>query len=240
MTRPLVLLALPIAFALVACGQERADEGREVDPLATDPLVARALNDPLMIDPDLAHRNGANAAVTVPVSHALPPPRRSEEAALAAREAARLELLEEGRVPDLPAADSAKGPAGLAAARTAPAMLAAAGASDACAGRLAEGFAFAADLPRAARIMPHGMVQQAAGGTSGGCEARVIRYLTPAAGEDVLHYHFTRAARAGLSPDLFERPEGSVTARGEAGNLVVAVRAGPGGMSAVDLIWWRE
>ncbi|QIQ86643.1 hypothetical protein [Erythrobacter sp.] len=243
MIRRFAPLALAPLFALAACGSQ--DEAPARDPLTADPLLAAALNDPLMVDPDLSWRNEANAAVTIPASHALPPLTRSDEAALAAREAARLELLEEGSVPDLPSPAAHPGPSGLADARTAPAMLEAAGAPAACAERLDEGFAFAADLPDAARIMPHGMVQQAAGGGAG-CEARVIRYLTPAAAEDALQYHVTRAARAGLSPKLFEEPERSLAAAdgegedGVEGNLIVAVRPGPGGMSAVDLVWWRR
>ena len=192
---PLFALACALPLALGACADEQAAPPRP-DPLAADPLAARALHDPLMIDPDLSLSTQANAAVTLPASHALPPLVADEEAALAAREAARLDLLKDGRVPDLPAPSSGRGPAGLAGARTAPAMLKAAGAPAACAGTLAEGFGYAADLPQSARIMPHGMVQQAAGSTGGECEARVIRYLTPAAGEDALHHHFIRAERA--------------------------------------------
>lgn len=239
MIRRLASLAVAPMLALAACGSQPERPAR--DPLAADPLLAAALHDPLMIDPDLSWRSEANAAVTIPASNALPPFARSDEAALAAREAARLELLEGGSVPDLPTPAVFPGPSGLAEARTAPAMLDAAGAPARCAEGLAEGFAFAADLPPPARIMPHGMVQQAAGGGAG-CEARVIRYLTPAAAEDALQYHFTRAARARLSPKVFEEPERSlaaVDAEG-GGNLVVAVRPGPGGMSAVDLVWWRE
>ncbi|MEE4337218.1 hypothetical protein [Erythrobacter sp.] len=254
MVRRAALLLL--ATALGACAEERGDGPRD-DPFAADPLLARALNDPLMADPDLAYRNEANAAVTIPAGHALPPFARTDEAALAAREAARLELLEGGRVPDLPdaAPDAAPeralgaGPAGLGEARTAADMLAAAGAPERCAEGLEEGFAFAADLPAAARLMPHAMVQQAAGGERAGgeraggraspCAARIVRYLTPAAGEDVLHYHFVRAGRAGLSPRLRDAPERLLVGQGDRERLVLAVRKGPGGMTAVDLVWWR-
>jgi len=229
-------LVLAHALALAGCGEEPAAKTGG-DPLAADPLLAAALHDPLMTDPDLSHRNEANAVLTVPASHALPPLRRSEEAAQAAREAARLELLEGGRIPELPRAGAAKGPDGFAGAPTASAMLAAAGAPGRCTRGLEAGFAFAADLPAMARIMPHGMVRAAAGGTA--CGARAVRYLTPAAGEDVLQYHFTRAARAGTAPRLHDAPVRMVAASGEGGAMLVAVGAGPGALTAVDLVWWR-
>jgi hypothetical protein len=225
-----------IALALASCGEEPGAYERNSDLLDADPLLSAALHDPLMADPDLSHRNEANAAVTVPASHALPPLLRSDDAARAAREAARLELLEGGRIPELPR-PAGKGPAGFAGARTAGAMLAAAGAPARCVEGLEEGFAFAADLPPIAGIMPHGMVQVAAG--SADCGARAVRYLTPAATEDVLQYHFTRARRAGAAPRLHDAPERMVSASGDGGAMLVAVREGPGGLTAVDLAWWK-
>jgi len=231
---PIALVAL-----LAACGAEE-EVLRKDDRFGTDPLVARALNDPLMADPDLAYRNEANAAVRISPGHALPFMQATPQDAAAAREAARLELLEAGTIPDLPTPANFPGPQRLAEARDAPAMLAAAGAPAACAEALEEAFAIAGDLPGPAAIMPHGMVQQAAGQDRGTCRSRVVRYLTAAAGEDVLQYHFTRAARAGLGPTLFDEPEPSIGAGSEAGNLVIAVRPGPYGMSAVDLVWWES
>jgi len=50
-----------LCLLLAACApRERAGAGEEA-ALARDPVVARALHDPLMSDPDLASRNEANA-----------------------------------------------------------------------------------------------------------------------------------------------------------------------------------
>ena len=79
-------------------------------------------------------------------------------------------------------------------------LLGAVGAPGACAGALKEDFALAASLPPAAMIPPRAMVVQAGGSQARGCALRILRYLTPAAPEDVLQYHHVRASRAGFAP----------------------------------------
>jgi len=72
--RHVVLLALSI---LLASCSDAPGGGGGADPLASDPVVARALHDPLMSDPDLSARNAANALLGFADDTALPliPPR---------------------------------------------------------------------------------------------------------------------------------------------------------------------
>ena len=124
------LVYLAPVLAVFACADESA-----VEPDAVvnnvDPYIARALNDPLMVDPDLAYRNEANAAITIGYDHALPSFKQTEETASAARETARLALLEEGPIPDLPL-PSGQGPASLAESYSVEAVLDALDAPMAC------------------------------------------------------------------------------------------------------------
>lgn len=233
MRRATVLVFLML---LAACADASGDEGAS-DPLASDPIVARALHDPLMSDPDLSARNAANALLGFADETALPLIPATPGAAQAAREAGRLELLEAGAIPPLPAPVAASGPIPRSGA-TAKELLAALGAPDTCAGALTEGFGWAADLPQVAAIMPRGMVVQAAGARSAPCSLRIIRYQTAAASEDVLQYHFTRAARAGLQPTRHAEPVSGIAARGKDGAaLVVGVRRVATGHTAVDLLY---
>lgn len=232
------VLSCVLCVLLAACSVDTEPGGTPADSPTRDPLVARALHDPLMSDPDLSARNGANALVGAASGTALPLLPATPEAAQAAREAGRLELREGGEIAPLPvpvAPDGAIPAAGAGAAD----LLAALAAPESCTAALGEGFGWAADLPQTAAIMPQGMVVQAGGADAAPCKLRIIRYLTPAAPEDVLQYHFTRAARAGLSPSHHaEDGRSGIAGRGKDGAaLVVAVSTIATGHTAVDLLY---
>ena len=225
-------------LALIACeGADAPGEGSVVN--AVDPLVARALNDPLMVDPDLAHRNEANAAITIGHDHALPSFRGDDASANRARETARLELQEEGPMEELPAPGTDGDLVSLAEVWDVAGVLEALAVPAGCRTRITGSFAFAADLPQAARIMPHGMVRVAAAADAGGCSLRLIRYTTPAAIEDVLQYHYNVAERAKLAPLYFESPERIVRGERSGATLEVHARPGSGNLTHVDLAFWQ-
>lgn len=230
---PLVCLTL-----VAACAPAKQAAAPDEALIATDPVVARALHDPLMSDPDLASRNEAAAAIGFADSAALPVLAGSGEAAAAAREAMRIELLESGTLPDLPAASKAAGGAVLGPMSGPGELLAAVGAPPACGRRLKEDFALAAKLPPAAQIPPRAMVVQAGGSDAQGCGLRILRYLTPAVTEDVLQYHFVLARRAGLNPVRHAAPDDSIAANGKgAERLAVHVRKAANGLTGVTLVY---
>ena len=229
--------AIVLCLALAACSP--APNGRADSPAgAIDPVVARALHDPLMSDPDLSARNDANAVLGLPAPGALPVFTATPVAARAARDAARLELLAGGAIPDLPpASDNPQGKA-LGMAASAADLLAALGAPASCAARLEQGFAWSADLPPVAAIMPHGMVMQSGGAAEAPCRLRIVRYQSPAVPEDVLAYHYARAERAGLTGTRHAAPEAMITTSNFGGErLVVHARLAANGMTAVDLLY---
>lgn len=232
-------LSIPLMCLMAAACTDPAEQAAsDAALIVQDPVVARALHDPLMSDPDLASRNEANAAIGFADSGALPVFAGSSEAASAAREALRLELLEAGPIPDLPfphdgASGKSLGP------MTGPAtLLAAVGAPAGCAQSLKEDFALAASLPPVAAIPPRAMVVQAGGAEAGGCRIRIVRYVSAAPREDVLQYHFTRAVRAGLYARRYAEPEDSIAATGQGGETLVAhVRKAPNGLTGVTLVY---
>ena len=221
---------------LAACSAgERGSDAEK--PLAGDPMVARALYDPLMSDPDLSALNEANAVLGFAGDNALPVLPARPQAAQAAREAGRLELIEGDAFAPLPSPAPGLGPISGREASAAE-LLAAVGAPASCTAQLEQGFAWAASLPPAAAIMPHGMVVRAAGADTAGCTLRIIRYHTPAAGADVLEYHFTRAVRAGLQPLRYAEGGESLAARAAGGEAwAVAVRGAASGLTEVDLLY---
>lgn len=234
------LLALLAPIALGGCGGDRPSEEPQFDR-TRDPLVARALADPLMSDPDLAYRNEANSAITLRFDHLLPPLAASDEATERARNAVRVELLKGGPIPEIPAAFAAgNGPKSFAAIATADVMLREAGGPIRCAKSLSEGLVFAADMPASAAIIPHGMTQQAAGADATGCSVRIVRYLAPVGGSEVIEWHYTLAERARLRPVIYGEAEMALVGEGRKETLVVQARPGPGGLTAVDLVHWRN
>lgn len=235
MRRACVLSLASILAVACSPGEPGADPA--VATLKRDPLVARALNDPLMSDPDLATVNEANAVLGFAGESALPVLSATPEAAQAAREAGRLELVEDGDIAPLPPPSTGLGPV-TGRGATAAELLGALGAPESCRAALAQGFGWAAALPAAASIMPHGMVVRAAGADTPPCKLRLIRYHTPAAAPDVLEYHFARAERAGLKPLRYADRGESLVARAAGGEaFVVAVRPTASGLSEVDLLY---
>lgn len=226
-----------LCLMLAACSPAPG-EGGDTAALASDPVVARALHDPLMSDPDLSARNEANAVVASAWSSAMPVFAATPERSREAREAARLELLEGGAIPDLPPARAEPKRKPLGVMASAADLVAALDAPASCAAQLEQGFIWSADLPQAAAIMPHGMVVQAGGAALAPCKLRIIRYRTPAAPEDVLAYHYARAVRAGLGVVRYAVPEDIIAASNTEGkSLVVHVRPAANGMTGVDLLY---
>lgn len=233
-----VLILVACLGLLAACAPTGDAPASGEALIATDPVIARALHDPLMSDPDLASRNEAAAAIGFADSAALPVLAGSSETAAAAREAMRIELLESGALPDLPPASKARGPALLGPMSGPLELLAAVGAPGTCARGLTEDFALAANLPPAAAIPPRAMVVQAGASKAKGCALRIVRYLTPAAPEVVLQYHHVRARRAGLAPTRHAAPGDSIAATGKGvERLTVSLRKAANGLTGVTLVY---
>lgn len=235
--RSLFLAALAIT-SIAACSQEAQDEPREI--LTQDPQLARALDDPLMVDPDLSWRNEASSVVAIRNGHPLPALGVRDDLVSRARETARLELLDDGPIPSLPAFAAGDAGISLAAATTADEMVEAVGARVDCVGRLTSDLDWSTRMPPTSSIMPHGMVQQAAGADVGTCVIRVVRYIVPVGIEDALEYHFAKADRARFDVSLINTPEAQMIAERRDQKLVVHARGAPGGMTAVDVVYWRK
>jgi len=231
--------ALPIGLGLSSCAEEYTGEPPSVVN-TVDPYIERALNDPLMVDPDLAYRNEANAAITIGYDHALPSFQGTEETASAARETARFALLEKGPIRDLPLASLESGPANLAEQFGVEAVLDAVDAPLECRQDIRGDFALAADMPKAAPIMPHGMVRVVAAVDQPDCTMRLVRYSTPVSIEDALEHHYTVATRTGMEPTYFSQPEASLIADRRGTFLKVFARETSGDLTAVDVIVWSR
>lgn len=196
---------LLLTFLLAACGpsEQRADKRAE-----RDPAIAGALNDPIMVDPDLASQNRGNSALQGggPPSAELPPDKVGPEEIEQAKAAAL--ALVGGKLAALPAPSAALDASRLAGKLTPKAMAEAVPElAKGCTESFEYGFIWAARLPAALPVYPRGHARQAAGSDLAGCRLRVVGFVTPVPAGDVLGFYATSAGKAGLS--LTARKEGS-------------------------------
>jgi hypothetical protein len=240
MTQRFVICFAPVlaVAGLSACSDAQVEGSYSSAALAKDPVVSRALNDPLMTDPDLASRNHSNAVIAFHDSHPLPPISANEQAAARAREASRLELLTGGQIETLPVAEEDEAAVSLAAFTNAGDMMDAVGSRMDCVESMDASLLWSTQMPATSAVMPHGMVQAAAGADTDRCVVRVVRYHTPVNVGDALEYHFNKAKREGFAVEHFEAPEAQLRGEWRNEKLTVHGRAGPRGLSEIDVIHW--
>lgn len=231
----LVLPQLLALLALAACSS--ADQAPDANA-ERDPAAAAALNDPIMVDPDLASQNRGNSALSGggPAQGDLPDFVRTPEEVDAAHAAAQTLLGSAPPPAPAPASTSAKSK--LAGALTMPAIAAASGiATRACADKLGFTVAWAARLPAALPVYSRGHVIVAAGSDDPGCKVRAVRFVTPVTVGDAVDFYYA-SARAGKLP-VQRRKEGDDEVVGgvQGGSRYAAyVRQRSDGLTEVDLI----
>ena len=225
---------LAACSGLAACSSE--PEEAPIVP-ERDPATTQALGDQIMVDPDLAQQNEANAALTGGIDHSIPPVVDTREAiAGAQQEAADLVGGSSKFVTlDEPTESSESFPE---AARYSVAELARLSKGlGACADAASFTASWAARMPEAFPIYPRGNTIDAAGRDSDSCSLRAVRFLTPVSQEDVLAFYATRAKSAGLPADYFMRG-GFAVLQGNKGQKTYAVyiRRRSSGISEVGLV----
>ena len=233
MPRPgLIFVAALLALAACSGADKIADANAERDPAA-----AAALNDPIMVDPDLAAQNRGNSALSGggPAQGDLPDFIRTPEAVAAARAAAQALL---GSAPAAaPGPATTRPTSRLDGALTMPALAAAAGiASPGCADQLSFTMAWAARLPAGLPIYPRGHAIMAAGSDTAGCKVRAVRFVTPVAVSAAVDFYYASARAAKLPAE--RRREGSdEVIAGTPGGAAYALyaRQRSDGLTEVDL-----
>jgi hypothetical protein len=209
-------LLLPLLIG--ACGEE-PPAGREEQ---RDPAVARALNDPLMTDPDLSSRNEGAAAITVRTDDGLPTLTFGpDEIAAATAEAAdmaggpeKVRALGDPGATGIPLADDATPQDQLFALFGGPA----------CRDQIKRASVWAARMPAEMAIYPRGATLAAAGSNAKGCKVRAVTFATPVPVADVLAFYANRARMIGPAP-LYLRSGHDLQLRGGGAALIYDVRA---------------
>ena len=221
-------------LALTACSGSKDGEAQA----NRDPVVADAVNDPIMADPDLASQNRGGAALTGggPATAQIPGFKNTPEEQEASRDAAAALL--GGKIDSAPIAQQSGEKSLLAGAET---VLATAEASGLGQGACLTGFQFsatwAARLPAVMPVYPRGHTLVAGGIDAPACKLRSVRFVTPVPVSDVIDFYYASAVKAKL-PVQRRREGGDDVVAGKGGNQGYAVyaRKRADGLTEVDLI----
>lgn len=196
--RAALSLALPLllAAALAACGGASPDAagteaaGALLDTAATpDPVIAAALEEPIMVDPSLASQANGDAIRPPAEPYAAP----VAPDFVAARPAGPAE-----RLASAPRPDACPRCAAIAASETLT-MMADAAAMKPC-GPLAPSARWAARLPADLPLHPAAAVAEAAGIDGPSCRMRAVSYSAPVPAGTMIDWIYARAQQAGFAP----------------------------------------
>ncbi|GGC24899.1 hypothetical protein GCM10011371_10630 [Novosphingobium marinum] len=219
---------------LAACSGSDNEAGQSAED---DPAASGALEDQIMVDPELSGQNQGGAGVSAGSNRVeLPPEQRSPEAIAAARNEAQQKAGGSLRTAPSPASG---GTASLVESAATAAQVAQATRSSQvdCTQRVEYSMNWASRLPEPLSVYPRGSVQEAAGTNSNGCALSVVSFVSPVTPDDVLNYYYTRLRKAGYSAE--HRTEGGDRVLGgEKGSqaYVIYARELDNGLTEVDLV----
>jgi hypothetical protein len=232
-----LFLALPLALS--ACGGPSTDAVADdsTPGNVTDPQLASALQDQIMVDPQLGRQANGDAI--------RPPAQPYSGGVPSDAVAANTDKVDNGTLIKAPdATRGGKDCKECAAAREAVTLGGlAARQSNArtagCAGSLQYSASWAQRLPRDLPLYPQARVTEAAGSANGACQLRAVSFSTAQPMQTMLDWYFTRAKQAGYSSgheiEGNQHILGGTRARDD-GAYVLYLTARPDGGTDIDLI----
>ena len=232
--RPAVSVAILSLAMLAACSGDADDAGTNGE---MDPATQAALNDPIMVDPDMAGQNEANAALTGGTDASLPAEATTPAAIKGAREEAMALVGGSINLKPAPKAKAIMGEVPDTAVLTAATRAAVLPNGTDCATAVEYSAAWAARLPVTFPVYPRGSTQEAAGTDKGECSLRVVNFLTPVSLDDVLSFYHSRAVNGGYTSEhLKVENDNVISGTKGAASFVVYARKLANGLTDVDLI----
>lgn len=191
-------------LALVACqnADDSAAQSEDAALLAdaADPAMKGALEDQILVDPDLVGNSNRNAVLGEGSDGSVPsagvPKGQLAEVEKAAIAAAGPQGLMSAPQPQQVAAEDCKdcnqgSTLGAKAAQQ----------SGVCTGKLDYAMGWANRMPADFAVYPRANVKEAAGVDKGQCNIRVVNFTTPATLKNVVDFYYTKAKRGGYSAE---------------------------------------
>lgn len=225
------LLALA---ALSACSEERV-EPAYADQL--DPIVAQALSDQLMVDPDLVGQNEANAALISAPDGSVPTEIATQAAIRAAREAAGVILAKRGGPVALPEPQSLAQVGEEAPLELLSSQVARLASAAECLDTASYSAGWAARMPAELPIYPRSATVSALGSDEDGCALRAVRLHTPVPLDEVSAFYFAIATAGEFAPS-YRASNGQHRIEGTSGDreLAVQIRSSLEGLTQIDIV----
>ena len=246
LTFPL-LLGMALALPLAGCGGDSGNEAAvaELDNnlagKGSDPEANGALNDRILVDPELtdsANVNSVKGSVN-PLFLAAPAGRGYDvDASIEALDSAKLMRAPKATV--VTAEDCTN--CGERRAATLGGLAADQGVTrgkGSCDAKLQYGAAWANRMPPEFPVYPRGRVKEAGGVDGGICDIRVASFTTSAAMQNVIDYYYTRARKSGYNAEHQIRAGEHVlggTRDNDGGAYFITFNKAAGGGTAVDIV----
>lgn len=246
LTLPL-LLGVALALPLAACGSQSSDDAAVADldnklvGKGSDPEMNAALNDRILVDPDLTDSANVNTikAAEKPLSGAIPADSGYDgDASIEALDSAKLMRAPK---PTVVGAEDCTN-CGEKRAVTLGALAADQGVTrgkGTCDAKLQYGAGWATRMPPEFPVYPRGRVKEAGGVDGGICDIRVATFTTSATMQNVIDYYYTRARKSGYSAEHQIRAGEHVlggTRDNDGGAYFITFNAVPGGGISVDIV----
>ncbi|MCC4234551.1 hypothetical protein LL253_17910 [Sphingobium soli] len=234
--------AASLLLALAACNKKDGDGDlaaldAQLTNNAADPAMKGALNDPILVDPQLvgqANRDAVRPA-DKPATGAVPV--MSGDAAKAQAQAVRQAG---GKLLSAPAPTTGEAMAStVTLGAVAREQAAAKGGNANCAKKLKYGMEWAQRLPEGFPLYPGAQLMEAAGAQADGCTLRAASFVTAVPRQGVMDYYYTLARRAGYDGEHKimggDHVLGGTRASDGAAYFILFTDA-PGGRTSVDII----
>jgi hypothetical protein len=246
LTLPL-LIGVALALPLAACGSAKTDDAAVADldnklvGKGSDPEMNAALNDRILVDPDLTDSANVNTikAADKPLSGAVPADSGYDgDASIEALDGAKLMRAPK---PVVVAAEDCTN-CGEKRAVTLGALAADQGVTrgkGTCDAKLQYGAGWAMRMPAEFPVYPKGRVKEAGGVDGGICDIRVATFTTSAPMQNVIDYYYTRARKSGFSAEHQIRAGEHVlggTRDNDGGAFFLTFNPAPGGGTSVDIV----
>ena len=240
---PIALLALPLSLS--ACGSDEAPVTDELDAnlIDSDPEANVALDDRILVDPDLTDSSNNNAVQNVDgtQSAAIPADRGSSRDALTLAEIKDAPALVAPAPTTLSPEECdncGQNSQGVTLGARAEEQSVQRG-KGGCDAKLEYGAAWANRMPAEFPVYPRGRVLEAAGVEGGLCDIRVVSFTSNVALKKIVDYYYSLARHTGYSAEYVLR-EGEHTLGGvrdsDGGAYVITFNARPEGGTAVDIV----
>lgn len=206
-----------LTLTLAACGDSAGKERTlaELDDKLTgknaDPAANAALEDQILIDPELTDSANGNAvrAPGQPANGALPADTAPAGGEASAADLGGMKLLSAGKPRVLSqeeeCADCAAKREGVTLGAKAEMQASGQKANGTCDANLTYDLAWAQKMPATFPVYPKARVQEAAGVANGACNIRAVSFSTANGMQQVVDYYFTRAKADGFSAEYVLR-----------------------------------